>query len=158
MFFYWIDPWIRKLWFAIIDENLKIYELWAIINELKWWRIDNARRLYEINVFFNKLIVKYQPSWICIEKLFFTKYNQNNAEFVYWVRWLLLSKFFNEKIKIFEYTPNEIKKFITWTWFAKKEHIQKTVKKIFHLSELPKPHDAADALWMALIARKKYFN
>jgi crossover junction endodeoxyribonuclease RuvC len=154
MFFYGIDPWIRKLWFAIIDENLKIYELWAIINELEWNRLDNARRMYEIQVFFNNLIHNYPPYSVCIEKLFFTKYNQNNAEFVYWVRWILLSTFFSQKSKIIEYTPKEIKKFLTWTWIAKKEIIQKTVKKIFKLQELPQPHDAADALWMAYLATK----
>ena len=155
MFFYWIDPGIRKLWFAIIDKNLKIYELWAIINELEWDRIDNARRLADIEIFFQKMIEKYPPLWVCIEKLFFTKYNQNNAEFVYWVRGILLSKFYQQNCKILELTPKEIKKFITWTGLAKKELMQKTVKKLFKLTQLPQPHDAADALWMAyLIARK----
>jgi len=34
--------------------------------------------------------------------------------------------------------------------------MQKTVKKIFELEEVPEPHDAADALAMAYIASKKY--
>jgi len=34
--------------------------------------------------------------------------------------------------------------------------MQKTIKKIFELEELPQPHDAADALSMAYIASKKY--
>lgn len=155
MFFYWIDPGIRKLWFAIIDENLKIFDLWAIINEAENKK-DNPRRLSDIDLFFAKIIEKYPPSWVCIEKLFFTRFNQANAEFVYWVRWILLSKFYQKKTKIIELTPKEIKKYITGTWLAKKELIQKTVKKIFKLKDLPKPHDAADALAMAFICMKLY--
>jgi len=154
MFFLWVDPWIRKLWFAIIDKNKKIYQLGALINEIEWPRIDNARRLYEIEKFFNEILEKYKIQSVCIEKLFFTKYNQNNAEFVFWVRGILLSKFYKNNIKIIELTPKEIKKYIAWTWLAKKEIMQKTVKKLFSLKELPQPHDAADALAMAYIAMK----
>jgi len=156
MFFLWVDPWIRKLWFAIIDENKKIYKLWALINEINWSRIDNARRLYEIEKFFDEILQNYEIKSVCIEKLFFTKYNQNNAEFVFWVRWILLSKFYEKNTQIIELTPKEIKKFITWTGLAKKELMQKTVKKLFYLKELPQPHDAADALWMAYIAMRRY--
>lgn len=153
--FLWVDPWIRKLWFAITDEKKNIYELWALINELEWWKEDNARRLYEIWVFFDELLDKYNIKTVCMEKIFFTKYNQSNAEFVYWVRWLLLAKFFKHKIKIIELTPNQIKKYITWIWTAWKQNMQKTIQKIYLLKNLPEPHDAADALWMAYIASKK---
>ncbi len=154
--FLWVDPWIRKLWFAIADKDKNIYELWAIINELDGWRKDNARRLYEISDFFDSLLEKYDITSVCMEKIFFTKFNQSNAEFVYGVRWLLLSKFFEKKINIIELTPNEIKKQITWIWTAWKENMQKTIKKIYDLAELPEPHDAADALGMAYIASKRF--
>lgn len=153
--FLWVDPWIRKLWFSVIDKDKNIYELWAIINEIKGWRKDNARRLYDISLFFDNILKKYDIKSVCIEKLFFTKFNQANAEFVYWVRWILLSKFFKKKIHIIELTPNEIKKQTTWLWTAWKVNMQKSIKKIFDLEELPQPHDAADALAMAYIASKK---
>lgn len=154
--FLWVDPWIRKLWFAVIDKDNDIYELWAIINELDGWRKDNARRLYDISNFFDDILKKYNITSVCMEKLFFTKFNQANAEFVYGVRWLLLSKFFKTKINIIELTPNEIKKQTTWIWTAWKENMQKTIKKIFELEEIPEPHDAADALAMAYIASKSF--
>jgi len=155
MFFLWVDPWIRKLWFAIIDENKKIFELWALINEINWDRKDNARRMFEISSFFDNILKKYNIKKVCIEKLFFTKINQANAEFVYGVRWILLSKFYEKNIDIIELSPKEIKKYITWNGNAGKLSMQKTTQKIFNLAELPQPHDAADALWMAFIAWKK---
>ncbi len=157
MFFLWVDPWIRKLWFALIDENKKIYELWAIINELESYN-DNPRRMYELSKFFDKLLEKYDIQSVCIEKLFFTRYNQANAEFVYGVRGILLSKFYEKNIKIVELTPKEIKKIITWNWASNKLSIQRSVQRLFNLVEMPQPHDAADALWMAWIALKTYLK
>jgi Holliday junction resolvasome RuvABC endonuclease subunit len=34
--------------------------------------------------------------------------------------------------------------------------MQNTIKKLFSLEEVPQPHDAADALAMALLAFKKF--
>jgi len=154
--FLWVDPWIRKLWFAIIDDNKQIFELWAIVNELEGGREDNIRRLFEISDFFDDMLEKYDIKWVCIEKLFFTKFNQANAEFVYGVRWVLLDKFYRKNINILELSPKEIKKWTTWNGNAGKLSMQKTIKKIFNLEEIPQPHDAADALAMAYIAYKKF--
>lgn len=150
--FLWVDPWIRKLWFALTDTDKHIYELWAIVNELQNWRLDNARRLLDIWNFFDEILSKYDIKAVCMEKIFFTKSNQSNAEFVYGVRWILLAKFYEKNIKILELSPNQIKKYITWNWSASKESMQITVQKIYSLKEVPQPHDAADALWMAYIA------
>jgi crossover junction endodeoxyribonuclease RuvC len=154
--FLWVDPGIRKLWFAVINSNMEIFELWAIVNELKWGREDNIRRFSDISSFFDELLEKYEISWVCIEKLFFTKFNQANAEFVYWVRGILLDKFYKKNIKVLELSPKEIKKFTTWNGNASKTSMQNTIKKLFSLEEVPQPHDAADALAMALLAFKKF--
>ena len=155
MYFLWVDPWIRKLWFSVIDDNKQIFELWALINEIDGWREDNARRIFDIWDFFDKILDKYEINWVCIEKLFFTKFNQANAEFVFGVRWMLLAKFYSKKINIIELSPKEIKKYITGSGAAWKKSMQKTTQKLFNLAEIPKPHDAADALAMSYIAFKK---
>lgn len=155
MYFLWVDPWIRKLWFSVIDDNKQIFELWALINEIDGWREDNARRIFDIWDFFDKILDKYEINWVCIEKLFFTKFNQANAEFVFGVRWMLLAKFYSKNINIIELSPKEIKKYITGSGAAWKKSMQKTTQKLFNLAEIPKPHDAADALAMSYIAFKK---
>jgi Holliday junction resolvasome RuvABC endonuclease subunit len=50
---------------------------------------------------------------VSIEKLFFTKFNQSNAEFVYGIRGALIMLFLKNKIKVKEFTPIELKKAIT---------------------------------------------
>ncbi|MBQ5944966.1 hypothetical protein IJL65_00750 [bacterium] len=49
-------------------------------------REDQFNRANQILDFFEKLLKKYQIEKIAMEKLFFTDYNQNNAEFVYAIR------------------------------------------------------------------------
>lgn len=161
MYYLWIDPWIRKLWYAIIDNKKEIINAATVINELpsdtKTWlykatRQDEFIRVFDMVDLFDKLTDKYQIKKVCIEKLFFTKYNKSNAEFVYSVRWGIIYILQKKNIDIIEYSPKEIKKLITWNGQASKETMQITTKKIFWLKELPKPHDVADALAMAYLA------
>jgi hypothetical protein len=46
-------------------------------------REDQFERMIEIENYFLDLFKNYEISTISMEKLYFTKYNQNNAEFVF---------------------------------------------------------------------------
>lgn len=154
MYYLWIDPGIRKLWYAIIDENKNIIDAGALIDELKDVNLRkwNIRRLKNIVDFFVELLEKYEIESLCIEKLYFTKYNQSNAEYIYGVRWALIYLLTKKWVKIKELGPTEIKKYITGNGTAGKIMMQTAIKRLFWLKNLPEPHDIADALWMAWIA------
>jgi Holliday junction resolvasome RuvABC endonuclease subunit len=49
-------------------------------------REDQFQRANQILDFFEKLLEKYSVKRVAMEKLFFTDYNQSNAEFVYAIR------------------------------------------------------------------------
>jgi Holliday junction resolvasome RuvABC endonuclease subunit len=49
-------------------------------------REDQFQRANQILEFFEKLLKKYSIEKVAMEKLFFTDYNKNNAEFVYAIR------------------------------------------------------------------------
>jgi Holliday junction resolvasome RuvABC endonuclease subunit len=49
-------------------------------------RTDQFERVSQIFDFFEKLIATHSIECVAIEQLFFTTYNQNNAEFVYAIR------------------------------------------------------------------------
>ncbi len=150
-----IDPWVRKLGYALIKDDNTIVDAGILLQDQKSpTREDQFTRIIQIYNFFEKLIKKHKIQTMCIEKLFFTKFNQNNAEFVYGIRWALMMLFLKHKIKIKELTPIEIKKYITGNWKAEKHLVQKMVMKIFGLQEMPEYNDAADALAMAYIANK----
>jgi len=81
-----------------------------------------------------------------MEKLFFTKFNQNNAEFVFGIRAILITLCLKHKITIKEYSPIELKKFITGNGKAEKHLVQNCIKKLYNLKDFPEFNDAADAL------------
>jgi crossover junction endodeoxyribonuclease RuvC len=89
-----------------------------------------------------------------MEKYFITTFNLKNAEFIYGMRWVILTLALKHSIQIEEYTPIELKKRITWNWKADKKLIQKFTTKLFWLKDIPKFHDTADALWLAFIASR----
>jgi Holliday junction resolvasome RuvABC endonuclease subunit len=49
-------------------------------------RADQFQRILQIYDFFEKLIIEHPISCVSMEKLFFTAFNQNNAEFIYGLR------------------------------------------------------------------------
>lgn len=148
----WIDPWIRKLWYALTTRDMKIVDAWILLLDQKAPTRENQfERMEKIFDFFVKLLDEYTISAVWIEKLFFTKFNQSNAEFVYWIRWALLMHFVKHSVPVYERTPKEIKKRITWNGMANKILVQTMIQRLYNLKELPQPHDAADALglcWM----------
>ena len=151
----WIDPWVRKLWYALIKRDLNIVDSGILLLEEKHpTRDDQFLRIQKIYDFFETFLKEHKVSIVSIEKLFFTKFNQSNAEFVYGVRWALISLFLRRHIKIKEYTPIQLKKFITGNGKAEKKLVQKCIMKLYRLKEFPEFNDAADALALAYIATK----
>ena len=149
-----VDPWVRKLWYAIIKPNLEIVDAGILLQDQKSpTREDQFNRIREIYDFFEKLIEEYKIRVVSIEKLFFTKFNQSNAEFVYGIRGALIMLFLKHKITVKEYTPIELKKAITWNGKAEKILVQRFIMKMYWLKDMPKYNDTADALGLAYIVR-----
>ena len=150
-----IDPGIRKLGYALIYDDLTIKDAGILLYEKKSPdRTQSFSRFLDIYNFFDELTDQNSISVCGIEKLFFTKYNQANAEFVYWVRAILLLLFMKKQINYKELSPIELKKYITWNWKANKDLIKRYINWIFGLKDDIKYSDAADALWLAFIVKK----
>ena len=154
MYYLGVDPWVRKLWYALIDDDLKIIDAGILLQDKKSPTRENQfQRANQILFFFEKLLKDYKIGKVAMEKLFFTDYNQSNAEFVYAIRWALMILFLRENISVLELTPIELKKFITWNGKADKMLVQKMIRKFYKLQDIPEYNDAADALWFAYLAK-----
>ena len=152
----WIDPWIRKLWYALTEWRTVI-KVWALVlDKVNPSRQDQFERMHDLYRFFEEIVETYDVQAMGVEKLFFTQYNQRNAEFVYWIRGALMMLWVKHWITLYEWTPKEIKKRVTWNWNAWKALVQTMIKKLFKLEELPKPHDAADALGLCRMVHSVY--
>jgi len=151
-----IDPWIRKLWYALIDDTGKIIDAGILLQDMKSpTRLDQFDRLYNIYSFFLEMFTTYTIKQVSIEKLFFTSWNQSNAEFVYGVRGMLIALAYEHNTGLLEFAPVELKKAITGNGKAWKPLMQAIIMKLYGLKESPLYHDAADALGLAYLARKR---
>lgn len=106
-------------------------------------------RLKKLHLELSKLLNKYKPKILVVEKLYFFK-NIKTAIPVSEAKGVILLTAAKKKIKVKEFTPLEVKMGICGYGRATKQQIQKMVKEILNLKEVPKPNDAADALAIAL--------
>ena len=67
-------------------------------------------------------------------------------------RGVILLALQQNKIPFREFTPGQIKQAVTAYGQANKAQVQKMVKLLLELKEIPRPDDAADALAAALCA------
>jgi len=145
----WIDPWTTTIGYAIIEKhsnsNYELIDFWVFTTTPK---IDLSIKLLEIWKDIAQLIKHFKPDIVSIEKLFF----QNNIKT--WIdvaqaRWVMMYEAMKNNLEILEYTPLQVKKAITSNGQAKKAQLQKAIQIIMKLDEIPKPDDAADAIWLA---------
>ncbi|MCI9561846.1 MAG: crossover junction endodeoxyribonuclease RuvC [Clostridia bacterium] len=97
----------------------------------------------------NKILNKYKPDEIAVEELFFVK-NITTGIPVAHARGVMLLTCIKYCGKLYEYTPNQIKMSLTGYGRADKIQMQQVVTSLLHLSKIPRPDDAADALAVAL--------
>ncbi len=148
MIILWIDPWTTTTGFAVIKKESNHFTL------IDYWilsttpNIELIYKILEIWTDIKTILKKFNPKIVVIEKLFFQT-NLKTWIDVAQARWVILYEIIKKDIKILEYTPLQIKKAITWNGKANKLQLQNAIKMIFKLDTIPKPDDAADAIWLA---------
>ena len=149
-----IDPWTATTWFAVLEKEWKrvtILEYWVITTRPG---VDFADRLVQIGTDLGEIIDTYRPTICGMERLFFLR-NVTNGIDVAQARGVMVYTLATRGIPLIEYTPLQVKSGIAGNWFAKKPQVQKALKMVLGLSEIPKPDDAADALAIAYLTSLK---
>lgn len=108
-----------------------------------------GERLRILNRELNKLIKKYKPNVLAVERLFFFK-NLKTAMPVSEAKGVILFTAAKNKIPVYEFTPLQVKMTVAGYGRAEKKQVQKMIKVLLNLEEAPKTDDAADALGTAL--------
>jgi len=108
-----------------------------------------AERLKTLHIELNKLIKKYQPKFMAVEKLYFFK-NLKTAIPVSQACGAILLTAAKKKIPVCQFTPLQIKLAIAGYGWAEKKQVQRKIKTLLNLKEIPKSDDAADGLAAAL--------
>ncbi len=107
------------------------------------------RRLQTIFHRIGDLVDKYRPTEAAVEKLFFSR-NVTTAISVSHARGVALLALAEAGLRLYEYTPNEVKQTVAGYGGADKVQMQEMVRLLLGLDELPRPDDAADALAVAV--------
>lgn len=95
------------------------------------------------------IIKRSNPDAIAIEKLYFQN-NQKTAIKVAEARGIILLAAIQAGLKIYEYTPLQVKTAVTGYGQAHKPQVMEMTRRLLNLKEVPKPDDTADALAIAI--------
>lgn len=106
-------------------------------------------RLLQIQEDMETLISTFQPDVMALEELFFNN-NVTTGIGVAQARGVILAAAAKLGVEIFEYTPSQVKQAVVGYGKAEKHQVMDMTKRLLHLSAVPKPDDAADALAIAL--------
>jgi len=96
-----------------------------------------------------RICASHQPDTMALEDVFFNR-NTRTALVVGHVRGAIMLAAVHHGLAVFTYTPLQIKQAITGYGRADKGQVQRMLKIILRLPELPRPDHAADALAAAL--------
>ena len=147
-----IDPGFGRLGCAVLkkqgENGLKIVKADCI--KTKTGLGHEKRLLFIINEL-EKIVKKFKPALLGIERVFFAK-NQKTAFQIAEVRGAILYLAAKNQIPIIELTPLEVKTALCGYGKADKKQVQKMVKSILKLPSIIKQDDINDAVAIAITA------
>jgi crossover junction endodeoxyribonuclease RuvC len=145
-----IDPGLATIGIGIIDAHSP-----SKLEPKEWMTITTdagntaPERLLEIERDLDSLLTQFRPELAVVEKLFFST-NVRTAMDVAQGRGVILATLARHNIPILEPTPLELKSAITGDGRADKKQLQQMIQLMLHLTDIPSPDDAADALALAV--------
>ena len=126
--------------------------------------METPERLQIIFHDLRAIIEKYHPDEMAVEELFFDK-NITTGIRVAEARGVLLFCAAEHGVKLFEYTPMQVKQSVCGYGKAEKKQVIMMVTSLLKLPKPPKPDDTADAVAIAIChsqcrasAIGKYYN
>lgn len=144
-----IDPGFADMGFGVIDVTSAKPTLIAYGSVKTAAGEPIAKRLAQIHDRLSELIVTHKPAAVAIEKLFFST-NAKTAMLVAEARGVIRLCIEQRGLTCAEFSPADVKLAVSGHGGAAKPEVQKMVKMLLGLKEIPKPDDAADALALAL--------
>ena len=144
-----IDPGFAIVGFGVVEK------IGSKINVIDYGVIRTTKddtfpvRLEKIYKGMCELIDHYKPEHVALEELFFNT-NITTGIAVAEARGVIMLACIHKGLKLFEYTPLQIKQALTSNGRADKQQVQYMVKAILGLKAIPRPDDAADGLAVAV--------
>lgn len=150
-----IDPGTATTGYGVVENKnslIKMVDYGCILTKSSE---DLENRLVTIFDELTEIIKKFKPEMVAVEELFFSS-NTKTAISVGHARGVILLACSKAKVPVYEYTPLQVKQAVCGYGRAEKMQIQKMVKSLLSLEEIPKPDDAADGLAIAICHTNTY--
>lgn len=106
-------------------------------------------KLARIFHFVQDVIEQYRPVEMAVEDIFLGR-NVQSMKAIGQVRGVIILAGALAELPVFEYAPREVKLAVAGNGNASKEQVQRMTQAVLELATVPEPHDAADALAIAL--------
>jgi len=149
MLIFGIDPGSERTGYGCIDTDGRRHRLVACGSLSAPAHTPFAGRLQIIHEGLTTLLAEHRPSCVAIENIFHAK-NVRSALSLGHARGVALLAASTAGVPIVEYTPAEIKRAVVGFGRAEKQQVGQMVKLLLALDAVPAPHDAADALAIAI--------
>ena len=144
-----IDPGYGITGFGLVDAQRGQYRLLRCGAITTPANTDFSWRLEVIYNDMTELLRVTQPDVVAIEELFFGQ-NVTTGIGVAQSRGVILLAIQQAGLKVHSYKPMQVKQAVVGYGNATKHQVQDMTKRLLHLSAMPKPDDAADAIAIAL--------
>ncbi len=144
-----IDPGYGRVGYGVINYSKNKYKVLEYGSITTPATDDIPKRLCKIADDLLDVINRYDIECSAIEELFFNT-NTKTAINVAQARGVILTVLQKSNIKIFEYTPLEVKQALVGYGRADKIQIKNMVKSFLGLENMPKLDDTTDALAIAI--------
>ncbi|MBP5617547.1 MAG: crossover junction endodeoxyribonuclease RuvC [Clostridia bacterium] len=144
-----IDPGYAIVGYGCLDYaagRLHVAAYDAITTEA---HTDFGTRLVRIYDEMTRILDRYKPDAMSVEKLYFTN-NVTTGIAVAQARGCILLAAEKAGVPVFEYTPPQIKQAVTGYGGAEKRQMIAMTTRLLGLAEPPQPDDVADALAAAI--------
>lgn len=144
-----VDPGLAIVGYGVIEiigNKIKMLEYGTIQTYPKDNTQDRLAIIYKELI---NIINEFKPDEVAFEKLYHEK-NTKTFINVSQARGVEVLACVNASLRLYEYTPLQIKQALTGYGRATKVQMQEAVKRYLNLDGIPKPDDAADALAIAI--------
>ncbi len=150
-----IDPGVATIGFGLVEADRAKAHMVTYGAITTPAGLPLSKRLYQISNDMESLIGQLKPEVISIEELFFNN-NITTGIAVAHGRGVLLLAAEKCGVPLFEYTPSQVKMAVVGYGKAEKRQVMDMTRRLLHLSSVPRPDDAADALALALCHARSF--
>ncbi|MGI9107376.1 MAG: crossover junction endodeoxyribonuclease RuvC [Pyrinomonadaceae bacterium] len=144
-----IDPGSETTGWGVVEGDARRYQAieFGVVKASPRERF--AARLLQISDGIEELLTRFQPDVCVVEEMFFAA-NVKTALKLGQARGVILVAAERAGVEIAEYAPRLVKQTVVGYGAAEKHQVQEMVRVLLSLKSIPQPHDAGDALALAI--------